>query len=224
MPSLPHRPHVQFYGRRSIRGLKETEKELLARVLPAVQLTQDKLPLILDGQKPLVLEIGFGGGEHLATQAQNNPSKNYIGCEPFINGVISLLRHIDENSLSNVFVYPLDARLLFPDFQDHSLDEVFLLFPDPWPKKRHAKRRFIQPEIIQELARLLKPGGVFKTATDHPLYQEWVFEQFGAQSLFDPIHETPWQRPSEAVWPRTRYEQKAIDAGKKIAYFTYEKK
>jgi tRNA (guanine-N7-)-methyltransferase len=229
VPSLNTTPlnknGIQFYGRRSIRGLKETEKDILNRVLPQVHLGEERLLGLLNSPTPLALEIGFGGGEHLAKQAMHHPHGHYIGCEPFVNGVVSLLRHIDHNQLTNISVYPLDARLLFLNLPDNCFEEVFLLFPDPWPKKRHAKRRFIQQTTIKEIWRLLKQGGVFKIATDHPLYQEWVMEQFASlegQNLFHPIHLT-FERPCYHTWPKTRYEQKALEDNRRIAYFTCKK-
>ncbi len=214
---------IRFYGRRSIRGLKATEKELLETVLPPISVTPENITHWLNQKPNVALEIGFGGGEHLASQAMNNPDTFFVGCEPFVNGVVSLLRHIRDNHIQNIAVFPCDARLLLDHMPSHCLNEIFLLFPDPWPKARHAKRRFVQQETLAELERLLKPGGLFKTATDHPIYQSWVLEQMATQSTFKSIKTNIWERSFESTWPQTRYEQKALLENKKIAYFIFER-
>src|SRR5690606_2532200 len=121
------------------------------------------------------------GGEHLAAQAERNPGKRLIGAEPFLNGVASALRHIDERGLANVRLRQGDARELLGQLPDASLERVFILFPDPWPKARHHKRRLVQPRVVAELARVVRPGGTLRFATDWADYADWTLEHFARQ-------------------------------------------
>jgi tRNA (guanine-N7-)-methyltransferase len=159
----------------------------------------------------LWLEIGFGGGEHLAAQAQRHPDVEIIGCEPFLNGVGSLLRHIEEQDLKNVSVLGDDARPLLDRLPDACLGRVYLLFPDPWPKARHHKRRFIQPETVAAFARVLKPGGRWRFATDWADYADWGLRHAQANPHFEWRAESPadWTRPP-ADHVTTRYETKGL--------------
>jgi tRNA (guanine-N7-)-methyltransferase len=168
------------------------------------------------------LEIGFGGGEHLAAQAEANPHIGFIGSEVFLNGVAGALKEIDQRKLSNVRLFNDDVRLLLPALPDASLRRVFLMFPDPWPKTRHAKRRFIGPAMLSELARLLVDGGELRVASDHPVYVRWCLQH-------GPVHPDfvwpvtgphDWQvRPTDGF--PTRYEQKAIVAGRPPTYLRF---
>ncbi|WP_395646689.1 tRNA (guanosine(46)-N7)-methyltransferase TrmB [Terricaulis sp.] len=160
---------------------------------------------------PLVLEIGFGGGEHLVAQAAAQPHAHFIGVEPFLNGVASCLRHIEESGVTNVRLHHGDARDVLARLPDASLDRVDILFPDPWPKKRHWKRRLIQPEFVSELARAVKPGGEVHFATDWANYAAWTLEVFARAPYFAWTAEraADWRTP----WPghvTTRYEQKRL--------------
>ena len=157
------------------------------------------------------LEIGFGGGEHLAGQAERRPRALMIGCEPFLNGVGSILRHIDERGLNNVRVHPDDARAIMAALPDGSLDRVMILFPDPWPKARHNKRRFIQPETAAEIARLLKPGGRLRFVTDWKAYADWALDILNREPALD------WTAREADDWRTapddhiiTRYEEKRL--------------
>ncbi len=159
----------------------------------------------------LVLEIGFGGGEHLVAQASAQPDLRFIGVEPFINGVASCLRHIEESGAQNIRLHQGDARDVVARLPDASLDRVYILFPDPWPKVRHHKRRLIQPEFLGELARVMKPGAELRFATDWANYAAWTLEHVTRDARFKWLAESAadWR----AAWPehvQTRYEQKQL--------------
>jgi tRNA (guanine-N7-)-methyltransferase len=177
------------------------------------------------GNAGLWLEIGFGGGEHLAAQAKANPETSMIGCEPFENGVASLLAHIENDGLRNIRIHNDDARDLIAAMPTASLDKAFLLFPDPWPKSRHAKRRFVSQENLSSLARILKDGAEFRIATDHVTYCRWALSQLLKHPDFLWRAERPgdWNQRT-ADWPPTRYEQKAIVQGRKPVYFRFIRK
>ncbi len=168
------------------------------------------------------LEIGFGGGEHLAAQAAANPSVGFIGSEVFLNGVASLTRHIEEGQLANVRIFDNDARHLLPALKDNSLSRISLLFPDPWPKTRHAKRRFINPANLAEIARLLVDGGEFRVASDHPVYLAWALLHAPRHPAFHWLVTGPddWRvRPADSV--ATRYEEKARAAGRTPVFLRF---
>lgn len=161
--------------------------------------------------KDVWLEIGFGNGEHLAWQAENNPHVGIIGCEPFINGVSVLLSEIEAKALSNVRLLADDARPLLDRLPEACLSRVFVLFPDPWPKKRHAARRFIGPENLKRLARVMAPGGILRIASDHPGYVVWTLQHLQPHPAFKWQAERAedWRR-RPVDWPPTRYEEKAL--------------
>jgi len=159
----------------------------------------------------LVLEIGFGGGEHLVAQAAAHADARFIGVEPFVNGVASCLRHIEESGVTNVRLHMGDARDVVARLPDASLELCYILFPDPWPKARHHKRRLIQPDFLDELARVLKPGGEVRFATDWANYAEWTLWYFMRDARFAWLAERAedWRAP----WPghvTTRYEAKRL--------------
>jgi tRNA (guanine-N7-)-methyltransferase len=157
------------------------------------------------------LEIGFGGGEHMAQQAARRPDVLILGAEPFLNGVASAVRHLDELGLKNVGIQDGDARALLAHLPDESVERAFILFPDPWPKARHHKRRLIQPEVLDELARVLKPGGVLRFATDWADYADWTLERVLANRRFRWKAERAddWRTPP-ADHVTTRYEEKRL--------------
>lgn len=161
--------------------------------------------------RPVWLEIGFGGGEHLAAQAARNPDVLLIGAEPFLNGVASAVRHIDEARLGNIRVHPGDVRELVEALPDASVDRVFILFPDPWPKARHHKRRLITEDFVAELARVLRPGGRLRFATDWRDYAAWALERLEGSPAFVWAAERAddWrQAPTDHV--PTRYQAKRL--------------
>jgi len=159
----------------------------------------------------LVLEIGFGGGEHLVAQATAHPDQRFIGVEPFLNGVASCLRHIEESGAQNIRLHQGDARDVIARLPDASLDRVYILFPDPWPKLRHHKRRLIQPEFLHKLARVMKPGAELRFATDWANYAAWTLEHITRDARFAWTAERAedWRN----AWPghvTTRYEAKKL--------------
>ncbi len=173
----------------------------------------------------MALEIGFGGGEHLAYQAHNRPDAGFLGVEPYVNGVASLLHHIEERRIANVRIFQDDARLLLNALTDDSLDQAFILFPDPWPKSRHHKRRVINSTTIRGLADKLKSGGELRIATDHPGYLHWIMASLWRVPDFHWLAERPedW-RNRESDWPETRYEKKALIDGRQPVYLRFCRK
>lgn len=230
-PPKPDRPHRNFYGRIRGKALKRSQKAYLDQDLAALSpgavgwdVNPDRLPLDLSarfGSRPVWLEIGFGGGEHMVHQAAANPDVGIVGAEPYINGVAMLLGKIRRAGVDNLAVHPGDARDLFDVLPDGSIDRAFLLYPDPWPKKRHHRRRFVTPEHLEPLARVMKPGAVFRVATDIPDYVRQALEQV-PKAGFDWQAEGPadWRQPWDD-WISTRYEQKALREGRVPHYLTF---
>jgi tRNA (guanine-N7-)-methyltransferase len=221
-------PIGRVYGRRRGRTLKgkaselyETGLEALTVKLPAPGTALDPAALFAAPPTGIWLEIGFGGGEHLAAQAARHPDIGFIGCEPFINGVSSLLVLLDENETRNVRIVTEDARLLLSALPVGSIDRAFLLFPDPWPKRRHEGRRFVNPEALDLLARVLADSAEFRVATDHAVLQEWMPERIGEHPAFQ-LETSVTERPAD--WAPTRYEAKALRAGRRPIYLTYRRK
>jgi len=172
----------------------------------------------------LWVEIGFGGGEHLAEQARRHPEIGFIGAEIFVNGVASLLAHIERLRLENVRVHTDDARPLLEALPDASVGRLFLLFPDPWPKTRHAGRRFIADAALDTLARILADGAEFRFASDDAGYVRWTLRHLMARPEFHWLARRPsdWrERPAD--WPPTRYEEKAVAAGRHPAFLRFER-
>ncbi len=187
MTSTPHprgpNDPLRSFGRIKSRPIKPRQAALFDTLMPSVRLPVPAAGSIdvyalMPGAKEVWLEIGFGGGEHLAAQAARRPDALMIGCEPFINGVASALRHIEEGGLTNVRLHDDDARAVVQALPDGSLDRIMILFPDPWHKARHNKRRLIQPAFAAELARKLKPGGHLRFVTDWKDYAGWALERF----------------------------------------------
>jgi tRNA (guanine-N7-)-methyltransferase len=180
------------------------------------------LPSLFPGAKDFALEVGFGGGEHLAAQAALHPDTGFIGCEPFANGVAKLLSAVDARALRNVRVEPDDARDILERLPDEKLSTVFVLFPDPWPKLRHHKRRFIQPATLTQIARVLRKGGELRVATDHADYARWTLIQLLNDFRFEwsATRAADW-RARPADWVATRYEQKALNVGRACIYLRF---
>ena len=172
--------------------------------------------------RDLWLEIGFGGGEHLLWQARSNPDIGFIGAEPFEDGVVKVLTGIEDGALGNVRVHADDARAVLRWLPDHSLGRVFILFPDPWPKRRHAKRRLINVHLLRLLARIMRPGAELRIGTDIGDYARTILMAFAECPEFEWQARSPadWRvRPGD--WPETRYEQKAHREGRRCAYLRF---
>ncbi|MGF1627011.1 MAG: tRNA (guanine(46)-N(7))-methyltransferase TrmB [Alphaproteobacteria bacterium] len=211
----------RLYGRRSARKLRPGRARLLAEGLDRVAVPDGPgQPLTAEGLfgpdiRRLWLEIGFGGGEHLAWQAAANPEVGFIGCEPFLNGVASLLRHVAEEGLANVRIHAGDARSVIDRLTDAAVERVFILFPDPWPKRRHKARRIVSAETLDALARVMADGAELRLASDDPVQIGWMLQVAPPHPAFVWQVEGPadWQmRPAD--WPQTRYEAKALAAGR----------
>jgi tRNA (guanine-N7-)-methyltransferase len=165
------------------------------------------------------LEIGFGGGEHLARQAEDHPETGLIGCEIFENGIVKLLTQIEHRRLANIRIFTDDARLLIAALPPASTERVFILFPDPWPKQRHRKRRVVSRETLDGLAEIMTDNGELRLATDDPGYLCWMLERLTSHPAFEWLARRPgdW-RTRPADWPPTRYEEKAHAAGRSASF------
>ena len=193
-------------------------------MLPVVSVPAGPLDAraLFGDERPLELEIGFGAGEHLAAQAAARPGHGFIGCEPFLNGVVGALGHIRDGGLTNVRLHMGDALDVLARLPDASLDRVYLLHPDPWPKARHAKRRFMNAGPTDVVAAKLKPGGEFRFGTDHPVYVAHAMIVMGGRRDFDWQAASPNDFLTRPVdWPETRYERKARRQGHEVWYFRY---
>ena len=211
---LSNRP-LRTFGRIKSRPIKAKQAALFDTLMPNIALPDPKAgpidPAALMPEATAVwLEIGFGGGEHLAAQAARHPDVLLIGCEPFLNGVASALRHIDEGALKNVRLHADDARDVIAALPDASLDRVLILFPDPWHKVRHNKRRLLSDEIAVEIARLLKSGGTLRFVTDWEDYADWALERLERTPGLSRIGDVAnWHAaPDDHVV--TRYEEKKL--------------
>lgn len=227
-PPLAEGVPDRLYGRRRSHPLRPRQQRLLDETLPRLRLSpaQAADPRAAFGQpvEALWLEVGFGGGEHALAHVEANPGVGYIASEVFENGLCSLLSRLVEEGEEasgalppNLRLWPQDARHLLGLLPAGSLDRLFLMFPDPWPKARHAKRRFVHPALLPVVARALRPGGVWRIATDDPTYQEWTAEVFSGSDLFE------GPPPAEARpegWPPTRYEAKALREGRHPLYWS----
>ncbi|WP_265500944.1 tRNA (guanine(46)-N(7))-methyltransferase TrmB [Paracoccus beibuensis] len=226
----PDPPRRNFYGRRHGKTLRQSQKGYLSEDLGELRprgISLDENPgrrqidprAIFGDQRPVWLEVGFGGGEHMVHMAKTYPGIGIIGCEPFINGVAMLLGKIRAAEVANVSVHPGDARDLMDVLPDASIERSFLMYPDPWPKARHHRRRFVTPEHLLPLARVMAPGGIFRVASDIPDYIRQAREEVppvGFEMILDT--DRAWDD-----WIRTRYEQKALRAGRAPHYLTFRR-
>lgn len=229
------RPFRNFYGRRYGKRLRPGQRRLLdenleplsvPRLSSASLSTPSEIVCsqLFGRDRPVWLEIGFGAGEHLVHQAQCHPEVNILGCEPFINGVASLLGKLRDQPLANIRIHPGDVRDVMDILPDASISRAFLLYPDPWPKKRHHRRRFMNPEFLTPLARVMTRGSQLRLATDVADYARQALEQIRINSPFFWVAsnkrdwETPWDH-----WPSTRYEAKACREGRKPIYLTFRR-
>ncbi|NNC73201.1 MAG: tRNA (guanosine(46)-N7)-methyltransferase TrmB [Sphingomonadaceae bacterium] len=217
----------RLYGRSKGHKLRKGQQALLDTLLPRLAVpeegTLDAASLFGD-DRPLHFEIGFGSGEHFAAQAEARPGTGFIGCEHFINGMVGALAHIEERGLDNIRLHMNDALDVLERLPDASLDRLYLLHPDPWPKARHAKRRMMNHGPLDMIAAKLKSGGEFRLGTDHPVYCAWSMMIMGQRGDFEWTAERPadfLDRPED--WPETRYEAKARRKGHEVWYFRYRR-
>lgn len=227
-----------LHGRRRGKKLRAGQQSLLDTLLPRLAIALPAEPIVtpdnevaespakidlaqvFGGALPadgVWLEVGFGAGEHLVWQAEQHPTVGLIGCEPYVNGVAKCLAHIERTGVSNVRLFTDDARFVMQALPPQSLSRAFVLFPDPWPKTRHHKRRFVQRSNLDVLARLMKQGAELRLATDDPSYLPWMVEHACRHPAFEWSAESPadWRgRPAD--WPGTRYEQKMLAGHKPV--------
>lgn len=227
-------PWRNFYGRFRGKTIRASQHDYLENDLAPLSpgpvgwdVNPDRNPLDLKGlfgDREIWLEIGFGGGEHLVHMAERYPGIGLIGCEPFINGVAMLLGKIRKADVNNLAVHPGDVRDLFDVLPDSTISKAFLNYPDPWPKKRHHRRRFVTPEHLQPLYRVMKPGAELRVATDIPDYVRQTLEEVPKHG-FDWLAERPadWREPW-GDWHSTRYEQKALREGRVPHYLTFQRR
>jgi tRNA (guanine-N7-)-methyltransferase len=218
-----------FYGRKRGKTIKPHQKLWLAQDLgtlvpPGIDPAANPDRLAVDpqawfpGKTGIWLEIGFGGGEHLVHQAALHPDTGIIGCEPFINGVVMLLGKIRRAGVQNLALYPGDVRDLFDVLPEACLSRVFLNYPDPWPKTRHNRRRFVTPQYLEPLARVMKPGAVLRLATDIPDYIRQALAELPRAGFH--LQSPDWDQPWDD-WVQTRYEAKALREGRRGHYLTF---
>ncbi|HBM91006.1 MAG TPA: tRNA (guanosine(46)-N7)-methyltransferase TrmB [Rhodospirillaceae bacterium] len=216
----------RLFGRRKGRPLRQRRVRLMEELLPTIEITVPATGKVIpesffpSSMRDIWMEIGFGGGEHLAAQAVVHPEVGFLGCEPFINGVASLLAHIDTQKLNNIRIYPDDARHILDALPEASLGRCFVLFADPWPKKRHADRRFIGKENLDRLARTLKPDGEMHLATDVESLALWMRERVEEHPSFVCLYDST---TPPVDWVPTRYEQKGCAAGRQSTYMIYRR-
>jgi tRNA (guanine-N7-)-methyltransferase len=219
---------IRLYGRSSGHKLRKGQQGLIDSLLPQIAVPDEdevSSERLFGDDRPLHLEIGFGGGEHLAYRADLLPDHGFIGCEPFLNGVATALAHIRERHLANVRLWRGDALDVLRRIPDGALAFVYLLHPDPWPKARHAKRRMVNDGPVDLIASKMKPGGELRVATDDPTYLGWALMVMKRHA-----HQFEWlaQKPSDFLvrpggWPATRYEAKAEREGRRAYYLRYRR-
>lgn len=230
-PGKPIGGDLRSYGRRHGRKFSPRQERLLAEHLPRMSIDIGGPPptpatrLFSAPVQDVWLEIGFGGGEHLVWQAERNPDVGLIGCEPFLDGVVKVIDAAQARRLENMRLYPDDARPLLRWLPEKSIGRVFILFPDPWPKARHHKRRLVSPQLLNLLAALMKPGAELRIATDIGDYARTVLLAARDVPEFEWLANRPadWRdRPGD--WPQTRYEQKALAAGRRATYLRFRRR
>lgn len=220
-----HDPDRAFFGRRKGKALREGQSVMIDTALPRLRLPEGEIAdlkaLFPRPVEAVRLEIGFGGGEHLLMRMRESPQIGFIGVEPFINGMAKFLAVIERERLDNIRIWDGDAALLLPRLPTGSLDAIDLLYPDPWPKRRQRKRRFVSDRTLTLLARALRPGGRFRFASDIDDYVGWTLARLARSPDFDWTDERAedWRQPYPG-WIRTRYEAKAVAAGRVSSYLT----
>ena len=235
-PSTPHddgtAPHAQgsFFGRRKGHRLRAHQADLIAHLLPHLALDlaspppQDISELFDPPVQDLRLEIGFGGGEHLAAEAQSLGQTGFIGCEPYVNGMAKILAQIEARNINNIRLFAGDAIALLAWLPPQSLSGIDLIYPDPWPKRRHWKRRFVQDAAIAAMARVLKPRAEFRFVSDIADYCAWTLRHLSRSSDFVWLAEQAddWRLPWQG-YTLTRYGQKAAREGRTAAYLRFQR-
>lgn len=219
--ALPRLSRRRLYGRSKGKALRPHQSELISALLPQLALDLTA-PLGPREGRELRLEIGFGGGEHLIETAAVEPNVDFIGCEPFINGMARLLSQIEARDLHNIRLHRGDAAEVLDRLPDACLSRVYLFYPDPWPKRRHRKRRFISTDNLDRLSRTLAKGSELRFATDIDDYAGWTLARLRARPDFvwRAGGAQDWLSPWEG-WTQTKYEAKAIAAGRRPAYLTF---
>lgn len=229
-PSHKQRASEAFFGRRHGKPLREAQEARRQILLPQLKIDleqpapADLTSLFLDKVKSVRLEIGFGGGEHLLHEAQHDQDTGFIGVEPFVNGMAKLLSGLDEeNALQNkIRLYDDDATALLDWLPEKSIAQIDLLYPDPWPKKKHWKRRFVNQKNLSRFARVLKPGGLFCFASDIDTYINWTLNHCDQHPDFIwPAQNAADWHTAYPLWPGTRYEAKALREGRDPCYLTF---
>ncbi len=218
----------RLYGRSSGHKLRAAQAALVETLLPKIAVPEQGgliASRLFGDDRPLHLEIGFGAGEHLAFRADLLPDHGFIGCEPFLNGVATMLTRVRDQHLGNVRLHMGDALDVLRRLPDGSLTMAYLLHPDPWPKARHAKRRMVNDGPIDLIAAKLKPGGELRIATDHPVYLDWllmVMQRHEVQFEWLAEHPSDW-KDYPGGWPETRYAAKARREGRMPHQFRYRR-
>jgi tRNA (guanine-N7-)-methyltransferase len=222
--SSEHPVCARLYGRAKGKALRRHQAELMSGLLPRLALDLSA-PLPLRPGRETRLEIGFGGGEHLIEAAAREPDVDFIGCEPFVNGMAKLLAGVEAAGLSNIRLHRGDAAQILDRLPDASLSTVYLFYPDPWPKRRHRKRRFVSKENLERLARVMRPGAELRFATDIDDYAAWTLARLRACDAFRwrARRAEDWRAPWDG-WTQTKYEAKAMAAGRRPVYLTFVRK
>ena len=224
--------HTRFFGRRKSKPLTAKVEKMYAENWPRFEVTDADLVSgnlralfpNLDDAADVLLEIGCGAGEHVNYQAEQHPNVGYIAVEPFLNGRARLIVDAVEQGHDNIRVSDRDVRTFLPKFPKDALDGVYILYPDPWPKARHEKRRLIQADFLSDLARVMKPDAALRIASDDPQYQEWIWDVCQASPYFSvlPGDRHDYTAPYK-VWTSTRYEKKALREGRQPLYFRWKR-
>jgi tRNA (guanine-N7-)-methyltransferase len=221
---------LRSFGRRHGRRLRSHQAVLVAKLLPRLRLDLDNPPpeslpdLFPVPVREIWLEIGFGGGEHLLWQASRNPNVGFIGCEPFVDGVAKVLSNVEAQGLRNIRLHDDDARDVIRWLPEKTISRAFILFPDPWPKKRHHKRRLVKHDLLRSLGRIMPPGSELRMASDIGDYAGQMLDAARRSGAFEWLARRPadWRaRPDD--WPSTRYEQKASRDGRHSYFLRFER-
>ena len=208
--------YLSSFGRNRGRSLRPYQQQLVDELLPTLA---PKAAAPKENYASLAVEIGFGGGEHLLAQAAHAPETLFIGCEPYINGVAKCLAGIDQQQLKNIRLFTRDARELLEAMPENCLDAAFILFPDPWPKARHNKRRLVNAQTLDLLARLQKKGGRLLVATDHIDYSQWIEEVLRAHPAYHWVNDGQPRNTPPVDWTETKYQRKTSEQGRLPQFF-----